>query len=103
MDHDLRLISYIADVGSILVLMVRRSHLPVRSQSSNEATTTTSSSPSTSTAPPPSSISSRSIDDPANGGTSSEDSNDINAESCERTPSKIICHLFESDEVGRVW
>lgn len=99
MDHDLRLISYIADVGSILVLMVRRSHLPVRSHSFIDATT---SSLTSAQAPPPS-VSLLPTDESANGGTNNQSSKDTNASTMRsrgRTPFKIICHLFESDEVG---
>lgn len=70
MDHALRTISYIADIGELVVLMARRrcflTHQPSES--------------TTETALVPSSV--NGIDKAANN----------------RTP-KMICHVFESDEV----
>jgi len=70
MDHALRTISYIADIGELVVLMARRrcflTHQPSES--------------TTETALVPSSV--NGIDKTANN----------------RTP-KMICHVFESDEV----
>lgn len=95
MDHDLRTISYIADVGSILVLMVRRPHPPVPSTT---ITTNDSPAPSTSTATPSTSSALPSDESPdtrpANG-TSGADRTAPTA--------KIICHLFESDEVSSIF
>ncbi|KAM7540096.1 hypothetical protein Aperf_G00000022650 [Anoplocephala perfoliata] len=90
MDHDLRTISYIADVGSILVLMVRRPHPPVPSvtitANDSPAPSTSTATPSTSSAP----LSDESPDTRSPNGTSGEDRTIPSA--------KIICHLFESDE-----
>lgn len=80
MDHDLRTISYIADVGSILVLMVRRPHPAVAPKSATATATNDSPAPSTSTATP------------------SDESPE--ADRASLPPAKIICHLFESDEVS---
>lgn len=81
MDHDLRTISYIADVGNILVLMVRRPHpsVPPKSAAAVSNNTDNSPAPSTSTATP------------------SDESPDADRP---LPPAKIICHLFESDEVS---
>ncbi|VDD76383.1 unnamed protein product [Mesocestoides corti] len=88
MDHDLRFISYIADIGSILVLMVRRRR------------------PST----PPAARSAPPTDSPcgqpestnvANGGVNSEALDTIQ-DQLTHLPPKITCHLFESDETQMI-
>nr|CDS27964.1 amyloid beta A4 protein [Hymenolepis microstoma] len=82
MDHDLRTISYIADVGSILVLMVRRPH-PAAPPKNAAAVNNTDNSPtpSTSTATP---------------------SDEFPDADRPLPPAKIICHLFESDETQMI-
>ncbi|VDL19015.1 unnamed protein product [Hymenolepis diminuta] len=83
MDHDLRTISYIADVGNILVLMVRRPHpsVPPKIATAVNNNTDNSPAPSTSTATP------------------SDESPDADRP---LPPAKIICHLFESDETQMI-
>ncbi|VDM32859.1 unnamed protein product [Hydatigera taeniaeformis] len=102
MDHDLRLISYIADVGSILVLMVRRPYPSVRRFSSS--TGTPSSTPAASagaSAPPPPSEGSLELplaNESANGCSDIIDTDTGR----DRNQAKIICHLFESDETQMI-
>lgn len=79
MDHALRTISYIADIGDLVVLMARRRFVPSATTTStaspsdgNNETTATSSPDNDGGAPP--------ITQPKN-----------------RTP-KMICHVFESEE-----
>ncbi|EUB64952.1 hypothetical protein EGR_00221 [Echinococcus granulosus] len=108
MDYDLRLISYIADVGSILVLMVRRPHLPARRCSPSTATsllTTATSATASAPPPPPAGL----LDGPLannsiNGSSSSPSCSDIIDANADRdcNPPKIVCHLFESDETQMI-
>ncbi|KAL5961999.1 Protein lin-10 [Taenia solium] len=98
MDHDLRLISYIADVGSILVLMVRRPYPSARHCSSSTATSpSTLATSTTASAPPP--PSEGLLDLPLANDSANGCSNVMNTDTDrDRNPPKIICHLFESDE-----
>ncbi|KAL9880719.1 X11L isoform 2-T3 [Glossina fuscipes fuscipes] len=87
MDHALRTISYIADIGDLVVLMARRRF--VHSENCNSGADTEA----TNTA----------INNNANGGSNKEkDLKENNASGSSnnkhnRTP-KMICHVFESDE-----
>ncbi|VDK40620.1 unnamed protein product [Taenia asiatica] len=98
MDHDLRLISYIADVGSILVLMVRRPYPSARHCSSSTATSpSTLDTSATASAPPP--PSEGLLDLPLANDSANGCGNVMNTDTGRgRNPPKIICHLFESDE-----
>ncbi len=77
MDNSLRLVSYIADIGDILVLMTRRRS--AADEGNGSSNTTESSAAST--------------DD------SAESITRIIPNTSQQPPSKVICHLFESGEV----
>ncbi|XP_037937369.1 uncharacterized protein LOC119670974 isoform X2 [Teleopsis dalmanni] len=81
MDHALRTISYIADIGDLVVLMARRRFVPSDSCSSdaegNGCTTTTTTN--------------------ANGNKETKENGGTGSSKLNRTP-KMICHVFESDE-----
>lgn len=83
MDHALRTISYIADIGDLVVLMARRRFVP-------SATTTSTASPSDGNTEPPTSSS------PTNNDGDSVPANPV-TQTKNRTP-KMICHVFESEE-----
>lgn len=83
MDHALRTISYIADIGDLVVLMARRRFVP-------SATTTSTASPSDGNTEPPTSSS------PTNNDGESVPANPV-TQTKNRTP-KMICHVFESEE-----
>ncbi|KAL5278025.1 APBA1 family protein [Megaselia abdita] len=78
MDHALRTISYIADIGDLVVLMARRRFVP-------SATTTSTASPSDGN-----------IETPATSSSPDGDAPPI-TQPKNRTP-KMICHVFESEE-----
>lgn len=101
MDHNLRLISYIADIGEILVLMTRRriqrssSSLP-----SSEPASSGQTQPSTTTTAAASVGSAEANGLPVNGVAAvHEELSRLDNHRESDQPSKVICHLFESDEV----
>lgn len=88
MDHSLRTISYIADIGDLLVLMARRRIASSSSGGDDKltATNTTTGSPS-----------STGDQMGSSGGSSSTSSSGANSILKQRVP-KMICHVFESEE-----
>ncbi|BHF58239.1 Amyloid-beta A4 precursor protein-binding A member 1 [Sparganum proliferum] len=87
MDHNLRSISYIADIGDILVLMTRRHPVTQHQQSPPDAKPPTDQ--------PAISPSSSATDE---AGTNAAQEHPSDAASQQQPPPKVICHLFESDE-----
>ncbi|XP_030380781.1 uncharacterized protein LOC115628723 isoform X2 [Scaptodrosophila lebanonensis] len=80
MDHALRTISYIADIGDLVVLMARRRFVPQSASSGAGVDTMTG----------------ESVDSEINGG--SKECNKENGSSKHNRTPKMICHVFESDE-----
>ncbi|VDL95369.1 unnamed protein product [Schistocephalus solidus] len=87
MDHSLRFISYIADIGDILVLMTRRHPVIQHQQSSPGGKSPTDQS----------TASSSTTTDEARVNAAHERPSGASSEQ-QQPPSKVICHLFESDE-----
>ena len=84
MDHALRTISYIADIGDVLVIMARRG--PISSDNNNNLTE-------------PSNDSSNGLSNSSNGKIELDGKASSHL-SANHSQAKICCHVFESDEVG---
>ena len=104
MDHALRSISYIADIGDLLVIMARRRLVPPGSNAApsaaagNSADTATSTAGGTTAGPAAASSSTSSSVIP----TSSASALTAACEDVQviGTTPKMICHVFESEEVS---
>ena len=107
MDHALRSISYIADIGDLLVIMARRRLVPPGSNATPSAgagnTTdgntpnTTSGATTTGPVTTSTSTSSSSVIPASSASTLSAACDDVQVIG---TTPKMICHVFESEEVG---
>ena len=107
MDHALRSISYIADIGDLLVIMARRRLVPPGSNATPSAGAGNTADGST-----PITTSGSTTTGPVTTSTSTSSSSVIPASSASAlsaacddvqvigTTPKMICHVFESEEVG---
>ena len=106
MDHALRSISYIADIGDLLVIMARRRLVPPGSNTapsaatgnSSDAATNASGTATTGTAGASSSTSS-SVIPTSSASALSAACDDVQVIG---TTPKMICHVFESEEVSNI-
>ena len=108
MDHALRSISYIADIGDLLVIMARRRLVPPGSNATPSAGVGSTADGST-----PNTTSGATTTGPVTTSTSTSSSSVIPASSASAlsaacddvqvigTTPKMICHVFESEEVGK--
>ena len=107
MDHALRSISYIADIGDLLVIMARRRLVPpgnnatpsVGAGNTTDGNTPNTTSGATTTGPvtTSSSTSSSSVIPASSASALSAACDDVQVIG---TTPKMICHVFESEEVG---
>ena len=105
MDHALRSISYIADIGDLLVIMARRRLVPPGSTApsaaagnSSDTATNASGATTTATAAAGSSTSS-SVIPTSSASALSAACDDVQVIG---TTPKMICHVFESEEVSNI-
>ena len=105
MDHALRSISYIADIGDLLVIMARRRLVPPGSTSA-PTVTPGGSADATTNAPSGSTTGPTATNSSSTSAVISTSSASALSAACDDvqvigTTPKMICHVFESEEVGK--
>ena len=104
MDHALRSISYIADIGDLLVIMARRRLVPPGSTNAPTVTpagsSDTTANASSSSTTGPAATNSSSISAAISTSSASALSAACDDVQVIGTTPKMICHVFESEEVG---